>query len=204
MVSKSMTSRQSGDFIKRLRKELKLSQEKTAQYAKVSPVTLRNYENGKTVPNASTAERIEVTLKYLYLVTKLSFSEDSYEYIFLKDFSPDFKKTSGRERLEMIDELNLIFDRYADVDLLMGNEAQISKITGYLSDEPIKPIEMEYTVSSLDPDEIRLVYLFRQLKDDEKNHILRYISYTANMKHIYHPTEEELAEITELYESENE
>lgn len=195
MVSNSTTRRQSGEFIKRLRKELKLSQEKTAQYAKVSPVTLRNYENGKTIPNASTAERIEITLKYLYLVTKKLSTVDLLDYEILSTFSEDFKKSSGRERLDLIDELNLIFDSYADVSLLMDGYSKSAEIT---TDSNVKS-NSNYSITSFSPEEIRLVYLFRQLSDQDKVYTLKDIGYKVHKKHIYEPTDEEWDEIHALY-----
>ena len=48
--------------LKEDRKRQRLSQEELARRAGVSPVTIRNYEKGRTAPNAKTMEKIYTAL----------------------------------------------------------------------------------------------------------------------------------------------
>ncbi len=59
-----------GNKIKEIRKEKGISQVALAEKAGVSPVTLRNYENGKTLPSQNTINKIiealELPENYIY------------------------------------------------------------------------------------------------------------------------------------------
>ena len=62
-ISNYVTLGINGQFVRFVRKQCKVSQDQFARMAGISPVTLRQFENGRTAPNFETILKITKTLK---------------------------------------------------------------------------------------------------------------------------------------------
>jgi transcriptional regulator with XRE-family HTH domain len=172
--------------IKAIRKELKLSQAEMARRVGIHVQTLSKYERGEQIPSVDTvidiSQKLDVNLNYLILGQEpmLRRSEDILNI-------PGTR--SVIERIKKILHLSRIND-VADKLGVSPSELEIWKQTGRFPIEPLVNFSRRYGVkldrllygmggeSSMVEEDVvirKVVSLLKQLPDDAKKHVLRYV-----------------------------